>query len=68
MGVGEARLNRWYYTANTRTCAPFTYAGTKGNQNNFLSKADCEGRCPGLFLPFSGEYSRWTRWVLVQCS
>uniref|UniRef100_A0A915Q219 BPTI/Kunitz inhibitor domain-containing protein n=1 Tax=Setaria digitata TaxID=48799 RepID=A0A915Q219_9BILA len=44
-GIGTAKLQRWYYDTNTRQCLPFTYHGTMGNQNNFLSKQGCELTC-----------------------
>ncbi|KRY14992.1 Papilin [Trichinella patagoniensis] len=46
-GTGSSSLQRWYYNADSRTCISFTYNGMGGNQNNFLSKANCEEICPG---------------------
>ncbi|KRY84387.1 Uncharacterized protein T4D_13764 [Trichinella pseudospiralis] len=45
VGVGIASLNRWYFSSANRTCLPFFYKGLYGNQNNFLSKQDCENTC-----------------------
>ncbi|KRX48722.1 Papilin [Trichinella murrelli] len=45
-GTGSSSLQRWYYNADSRTCISFTYNGMGGNQNNFLSKANCEEICP----------------------
>ncbi|KAK0412611.1 hypothetical protein QR680_006309 [Steinernema hermaphroditum] len=44
-GTGSGFLDRWYYDAQTGSCQPFTYTGVRGNQNNFLSRADCEQTC-----------------------
>uniref|UniRef100_A0AC34QDD0 BPTI/Kunitz inhibitor domain-containing protein n=1 Tax=Panagrolaimus sp. JU765 TaxID=591449 RepID=A0AC34QDD0_9BILA len=49
IGVGNDNLTRWYADPNdkscSRECKSFTYKGTKGNQNNFLSKTACEEKC-----------------------
>ncbi|KIH66404.1 Kunitz/Bovine pancreatic trypsin inhibitor domain protein [Ancylostoma duodenale] len=48
-GDGSAELPRWYADPNDRSCSmqckPFVYKGTKGNQNNFLTRAACERQC-----------------------
>ncbi|KAK6759445.1 hypothetical protein RB195_021185 [Necator americanus] len=48
-GEGGIELPRWYADPNDRSCSmqckPFVYKGTKGNQNNFLTKAACEKQC-----------------------
>ncbi|VBB27548.1 unnamed protein product [Acanthocheilonema viteae] len=44
-GRGDASLQRWYYDVNTRQCLPFTYHGLMGNQNNFISKQQCQLTC-----------------------
>ena len=41
-GEGNAQLQRYYYDTTTRTCRGFTYRGTKGNQNNFVSMVRLE--------------------------
>src|SRR3569832_1394427 len=46
-GTGSAKLNRYYFNQQTRQCLQFTYTGRGGNQNSFLSEADCAARCPG---------------------
>ncbi|EJD73833.1 kunitz/Bovine pancreatic trypsin inhibitor domain-containing protein [Loa loa] len=50
-GRGQAKLTRYYFNSRTRTCEKFIYSGKGGNQNNFLSKMDCEETCPILDNP-----------------
>uniref|UniRef100_A0A0N5BXM0 Kunitz/Bovine pancreatic trypsin inhibitor domain protein n=1 Tax=Strongyloides papillosus TaxID=174720 RepID=A0A0N5BXM0_STREA len=45
-GTGDAGLARWYYSTDERACVPFKYNGKRGNQNNFLSEAECNRICP----------------------
>uniref|UniRef100_A0A158R566 Kunitz/Bovine pancreatic trypsin inhibitor domain protein n=1 Tax=Syphacia muris TaxID=451379 RepID=A0A158R566_9BILA len=45
-GVGNGQLSRYYYDKDTHCCREFTYRGSKGNANNFLSQEDCELVCP----------------------
>lgn len=47
VGTGSASLPRWYYNVLTQQCAQFSYQGLRGNQNDFLSKQDCEKTCRG---------------------
>uniref|UniRef100_A0A0R3RG30 Kunitz/Bovine pancreatic trypsin inhibitor domain protein n=1 Tax=Elaeophora elaphi TaxID=1147741 RepID=A0A0R3RG30_9BILA len=48
-GEGNETITRWFADRNdhscTRQCKTFTYKGLKGNQNNFLTKEDCEEQC-----------------------
>ncbi|KAE9548964.1 hypothetical protein FO519_007832, partial [Halicephalobus sp. NKZ332] len=47
---------RWYFDMKSRSCKPFQYGGTRGNENNFLTKEDCAQRCPEFVNPcFVGE-------------
>lgn len=46
-GTGNAGVARWYYNSDDRQCVSFQYNGKRGNQNNFLSKVECERTCPG---------------------
>uniref|UniRef100_A0A914XM30 BPTI/Kunitz inhibitor domain-containing protein n=1 Tax=Plectus sambesii TaxID=2011161 RepID=A0A914XM30_9BILA len=50
-GVSDRSLPRWYYNAQGRNCQPFTYRGTRGNENNFMSREDCESTCPVWINP-----------------
>uniref|UniRef100_A0A0N4Z452 Kunitz/Bovine pancreatic trypsin inhibitor domain protein n=1 Tax=Parastrongyloides trichosuri TaxID=131310 RepID=A0A0N4Z452_PARTI len=52
-GGGPASLSRYYYDSITRTCLPFIYSGANGNMNNFVSKDECESKCPVLKNPCS---------------
>uniref|UniRef100_A0A915PLT9 BPTI/Kunitz inhibitor domain-containing protein n=1 Tax=Setaria digitata TaxID=48799 RepID=A0A915PLT9_9BILA len=47
-GTGGAHLVRWYYDIAKDRCLKFYYSGLGGNENNFLSKTECEKTCPGL--------------------
>ncbi|KAI6217322.1 hypothetical protein M3Y99_01775400 [Aphelenchoides fujianensis] len=44
-GVGDARLERFFYNAEINSCQPFLYAGLKGNANNYLTQLQCEDQC-----------------------
>ncbi|KAK0412618.1 hypothetical protein QR680_006311 [Steinernema hermaphroditum] len=45
-GEGDLSLTRFYFDTTRRQCFAFNYFGTKGNSNNFVTKEDCEKRCP----------------------
>ncbi|HVU03694.1 MAG TPA: BPTI/Kunitz domain-containing protein [Polyangiaceae bacterium] len=45
VGPCEAAMSRYYYDSETRSCAPFTYGGCNGNDNNFMTKGECEAAC-----------------------
>ena len=51
IGEGEHSLTRYHYNQLTRTCSQFRYSGKGGNENNFLTKTDCESRCPVFVSP-----------------
>ncbi|KAI6217323.1 hypothetical protein M3Y99_01775600 [Aphelenchoides fujianensis] len=44
-GDGRQYMIRYYYDKQKNQCLPFNYKGTRGGQNNFLSKVVCERRC-----------------------
>lgn len=52
-GAGTSVFSRWHYNNNTKTCVSFTYSGRGGNQNNFLSLAECRSACPEFRNPCS---------------
>ena len=37
---------RYYYNIETNLCGNFTYGGCKGNENNFITLAECQSMCP----------------------
>lgn len=49
LGEGNESIRRWYAVPNHRSCnrqcKQFIYKGMKGNQNNFLTKQECERKC-----------------------
>lgn len=47
LGAPAPPTARWYYDQAEMQCKQFTYNGRKGNQNNFLTKEDCEATCDG---------------------
>lgn len=47
MGSGESSLQRWYYDSINKCCVQFVYKGRYGNQNNFLTRQECEQTCIG---------------------
>uniref|UniRef100_A0A183FBQ3 BPTI/Kunitz inhibitor domain-containing protein n=1 Tax=Heligmosomoides polygyrus TaxID=6339 RepID=A0A183FBQ3_HELPZ len=47
LGVGDSLLPRFYYDPLEDRCFPFNYTGIGGNENNFVTKANCQIACPG---------------------
>uniref|UniRef100_A0A183CM02 Kunitz/Bovine pancreatic trypsin inhibitor domain protein n=1 Tax=Globodera pallida TaxID=36090 RepID=A0A183CM02_GLOPA len=45
VGVGPSNLVRWFFFSPTAQCQSFMYKGLQGNENNFLSRLDCEQSC-----------------------
>ncbi|VDN53839.1 unnamed protein product [Dracunculus medinensis] len=45
-GNGANILERWYFNQQAEVCQIFIYSGVKGNQNNFLTRQECEEICP----------------------
>ncbi|KAI6232231.1 hypothetical protein M3Y95_00464700 [Aphelenchoides besseyi] len=45
VGEGTSQLTRFYYNEAARKCLEFKYHGTKGNENQFATYADCKKTC-----------------------
>ena len=41
--------HRFFYDGASQVCRQFSYSGFGGNENNFMTLAACEQRCPGEF-------------------
>ncbi|XP_067288679.1 papilin-like isoform X2 [Pseudorasbora parva] len=44
-GPCSGRLQRFYYNSSIMTCETFTYGGSMGNQNNFVTEKKCLQSC-----------------------
>lgn len=44
-GRCRALFPRWYYDYRMKKCLPFNFGGCRGNENQFLTMADCDARC-----------------------
>ncbi|XGW01437.1 hypothetical protein V3C99_013967 [Haemonchus contortus] len=66
VGIGNAQLQRWYFNPLTQQCQPCIYRGLQGNENNFLSKQDCENSCLVNACKLGSPYR--SQGVIVQCS
>ncbi|KHJ79417.1 Kunitz/Bovine pancreatic trypsin inhibitor domain protein, partial [Oesophagostomum dentatum] len=47
-GYGVESSHRWSFDPVSSKCVSFMYNGYGGNQNNFLTKRDCEYACKSL--------------------
>ena len=45
VGPCRAAMPRWFYNKQSGSCEEFRYGGCQGNDNNFMSQAECEGKC-----------------------
>jgi hypothetical protein len=48
VGPCDAVFPRWGFDADQGTCVMFNYGGCSGNENNFLTEAECRAACPDL--------------------
>ncbi|XP_052037524.1 kunitz-type protease inhibitor 3 [Apodemus sylvaticus] len=44
-GECQGMFMRWYYDSKTNRCEWFHYKGCRGNDNNFLSRYQCQAVC-----------------------
>uniref|UniRef100_A0A914XLM5 BPTI/Kunitz inhibitor domain-containing protein n=1 Tax=Plectus sambesii TaxID=2011161 RepID=A0A914XLM5_9BILA len=44
-GFGTGRMRRWWFDWRSEMCRELTYTGFGGNENNHLTKEDCEKAC-----------------------
>jgi len=44
-GPCTSKVERWYYLARVDDCIQFPWGGCQGNENNFLSQAQCQAAC-----------------------
>ena len=51
VGSCNQRVARWGFDPSLHTCTPFYYSGCGGNNNNFLSRAECRRSCPDVRPP-----------------
>ncbi|CAI4227223.1 unnamed protein product [Auanema sp. JU1783] len=62
-GFGLESHQRWAFSAANNTCLPFIFKGKAGNNNNFITRSDCQAVCKApdrmpakcLLPPKSGE-------------
>ncbi len=45
VGLCKAAFPRFYYNSVTKDCEQFIYGGCGGNNNNFVTKTECEITC-----------------------
>ena len=50
-GPCRGQLERFYFSAVAGRCLVFSYSGCAGNNNNFLSLAQCQTHCPAQKTP-----------------
>ncbi|CAF0851289.1 unnamed protein product [Brachionus calyciflorus] len=44
-GPCRGLFTRYYFNKQNKQCEEFFYGGCKGNENNFLSKSECQNKC-----------------------
>ena len=45
VGTCRASIRRYFFDKDTGNCQGFFYGGCNGNENNFMSKEDCQTSC-----------------------
>nr|XP_006814673.1 PREDICTED: glutamate receptor ionotropic, NMDA 2B-like [Saccoglossus kowalevskii] len=55
-GPCDDYIPRWYHDCRDDTCKEFIYSGCDANDNNFLTRADCEKTCGEGFCELDCEY------------
>ncbi|XP_050091776.1 papilin-like [Anopheles aquasalis] len=67
VGNCEVQQARWYFAGDSNKCMPFYFTGCGGNDNNYVSRDQCEAQCPPkvekdtCFLPAeTGECQNFT--------
>ena len=45
VGPCRALIPRFFHNATSMKCESFNYGGCFGNENNFISSAECESKC-----------------------
>lgn len=67
VGTGNSDIPRFFYSSPEDACIPFNYSGLGGNENNFLSKIECEVICPGTNMNvlrkmfFTNDFQKFDR-------
>ncbi|KRX48535.1 Uncharacterized protein T05_1620 [Trichinella murrelli] len=59
IGEGSLNVQRWYYDISVSHCKPFIYKGYQGNENNFLTYAECLRTCKHAKLSWNLSNSKW---------
>ncbi|KRZ38220.1 Uncharacterized protein T4C_13253 [Trichinella pseudospiralis] len=59
IGEGSLTVQRWYYDISVRHCKPFIYKGYQGNENNFLTYAECVRTCKHAKWSWNFSNSKW---------
>jgi len=67
-GMCRSSQIRFGYSASAEKCVKFEYTGCGGNQNNFMSKAECKATCMGKpsspILPAESGAAEWFQNIL----
>ncbi|MGH0126125.1 UNVERIFIED_CONTAM: hypothetical protein FKN15_025482 [Acipenser sinensis] len=51
VGPCEALMQRFFYNSTSGSCQTFIYGGCRGNDNNYLTQAECQAKCSENRLP-----------------